>query len=580
MYRKLLFLLVSFQLVGSLLYQQVGAQSNLNELQDDSLKVVVVYSNDSSQLTRSVMTLDMLLHHFTKHVTIKSDNEVSAEEFKDATHVFYYGEDKRQIKTETVSLLNAFTGTLVSIGENREQISSLDHFEDRGEIKINGINKVKGNAINQLDYQVLIKQLKPTHDMTILLHGYKADHHFPLLVKQDNNYVFLTKKLDEDLTYYFADILHDIIPNEHIDERLAYIRLEDIHPMSDPGNLLAVGEYLNERQIPYLIAVIPVYIEPETGEKIRFSSNPEIVEVLRYLQDTGGTVIAHGYTHQYRDSEAGEGFEFWDVENDQFIYRSDPTKKIEKIKTQDEFVNLDAYQTYISKFKKQEADYINTRLVSLIHELTVHGLYPLGFESPDYAMSQQGYDITSHYFSNVFGQLQLGGKHWETIGVTPYLSSASFLQEMVLYPETIGYVDSSLKYPYEHINRSIEKALLVRDSVIGGFYHPYLGVEALPEFIAAYESIPNLRWLDFKMESNDVITEEVYIQTDGTGNIEVTNHLNTIDNFMRHNELTGLEKILWVITVFVLLFIILFFAFTIYLRSQLKMRLFKERRKL
>src|SRR5690625_7790604 len=89
--------------------------------------------------------------------------------------------------------------------------------------------------------------------------------------------------------------------------------------MSDANKLLEVGDYLNERNIPYILVVIPVYVTPETGERIYFSESNEVLKVLRYLQSSGGTVISHGYTHQYRLSETGEGFEFWDVNNNQFI---------------------------------------------------------------------------------------------------------------------------------------------------------------------------------------------------------------------------------------------------------------------
>lgn len=37
------------------------------------------------------------------------------------------------------------------------------------------------------------------------------------------------------------------------------------------------------------------------------------------MQDDGAAIIMHGYTHQFYDSETGEGFEFWDVKTDQPI---------------------------------------------------------------------------------------------------------------------------------------------------------------------------------------------------------------------------------------------------------------------
>ena len=51
------------------------------------------------------------------------------------------------------------------------------------------------------------------------------------------------------------------------------------------------------------------------------------------MQDDGAAIIMHGYTHQFYDSETGEGFEFWDVkQTNQFVNRSMKTK------TKDDFL--------------------------------------------------------------------------------------------------------------------------------------------------------------------------------------------------------------------------------------------------
>lgn len=58
-----------------------------------------------------------------------------------------------------------------------------------------------------------------------------------------------------------------------------------------------------------------------------------------------------GETIHYRSSETGEGFEFWNVENDRPIYQED--------------------------------------------------------EAPHYAISQQGYEVVAKHFSSYIGRLQL-----------------------------------------------------------------------------------------------------------------------------------------------------------------------------
>ena len=75
--------------------------------------------------------------------------------------------------------------------------------------------------------------------------------------------------------------------------------------------------------MPYMITVIPVYKDPDTGKIIHLKDKPELVDLLRSMQDDGAAIIMHGYTHQFYDSETGEGFEFWDVKQiNQFANRS------------------------------------------------------------------------------------------------------------------------------------------------------------------------------------------------------------------------------------------------------------------
>lgn len=69
-----------------------------------------------------------------------------------------------------------------------------------------------------------------------------------------------------------------------------------------------------------MMTVIPVYKDPDTGKTVHLKDKPELVDLLRSMQDDGAAIIMHGYTHQFYDSETGEGFEFWDVkQTSQFV---------------------------------------------------------------------------------------------------------------------------------------------------------------------------------------------------------------------------------------------------------------------
>src|SRR5690625_2075804 len=62
--------------------------------------------------------------------------------------------------------------------------------------------------------------------------------------------------------------------------------------------------------------------------------------------------------------------------------------------------------------------------------------------------------------------------------------------------------------------------LKVRDGMVAGFYHPYLGSEKLIELLDELENIPNIQWIDLKQMDNEVKTDLVSISSQN-GDIHV-----------------------------------------------------------
>jgi len=114
--------------------------------------------------------------------------------------------------------------------------------------------------------------------------------------------------------------------------RLALIRFEDVGPggryatLEDLGKLRAVLEYMAEQGIPYQVAVIPRFRtmdqsgswqEAGIDDPQPTESTQAFIQLLHYMQDHGGTLGVHGYTHQYGDlrradeqQQSGIGNEF------------------------------------------------------------------------------------------------------------------------------------------------------------------------------------------------------------------------------------------------------------------------------
>nr|WP_255437487.1 polysaccharide deacetylase family protein [Thalassobacillus sp. CUG 92003] len=333
------------------------------------------------------------------------------------------------------------------------------------------------------------------------------------MIQNDNTFYFGAFSIEAPVSTILAEGLHAVFDaGDHDTSHPGYIRLEDVHPLVEPDKVKAIADVLKERQIPYMVAVVPVYTNPETGEEHHLSDSPELLKTLKYMQNNGGSMVLHGYTHQFRQSETGEGFEFWDVEHDMPIYHG-PDETVET-KTIDDFDSPKAYEQHVSEQLDYERSYIEGKVTKGVQELTNYGLHPLAFEAPHYTMSQNGYDVLSDYFSTYVGQLQLSDQHWGDMAAPPYLSSPTFLNGMKLLPETMGYVQPGENRAIERMMEKAQEHQLVRDGVVAGFYHPYLGVDRFIELLDHMEQIPGIEWIDLKETNSTVKAEHVEIKAE------------------------------------------------------------------
>lgn len=409
--KKWLLLLFSLLL---LIPVPISAQKNENP------KVLILYSSSDDQITSDTQILNTQVGHFTNNITIKSIKQLAEITDKSSyTHVIYIGEKQEELPTETKEFLENFSGPLLVLGQNIEKLSQRFSFITLKNEDINSdtIEYPTRKLKNTLEDERSIKILDTNG--TILANALKGKNTYPLIVQQNNSYYVATPNLFDWMSHYIGEVLFSYFGQKPTNNKVeAYLRLEDVHPAADINQLKEIAELLKEKKMPYMITVIPVYTDPETGKTLHLKDKPELVDLLRSMQDDGAAIIMHGYTHQFYDSETGEGFEFWDVKTDQPIRQP----KHEKPKTKDDFPNIEAYNTYVKKGEEFEEKYTTDHIEKGIQELVDAKLYPVAFEAPHYTMSQKGYEILSRYFSTYVGQLQLSDTTWKSMHSPAYLS--------------------------------------------------------------------------------------------------------------------------------------------------------------
>jgi uncharacterized protein YdaL len=476
-------------------------------------KILVVFSSKNGEIDEHGRLLDLLLSHFTTNLSLKSSKEVKKKDLDKITHLFYYGQVEEQLPSSLLNLLQSYKGPFVAIGQNIEQVKS--HFSF---IQLNGVGTytevvLSSNAEKHIavDPQNILKvDIGPNTE--VIVEAKQGDNRYPLFIKQNQAYYYATDNLFPPNSNFLAEALHEVFMVNHATATQGFLRLEDIHPGLEGDLVMEIARTLKQRNIPYMASVIPVYVNSETEEEYHLSDNPELLEALKYMQSNGGSIVLHGYTDQYQKGESGDGFEFWNLEKNTPIYFKPGDQTM--IKTKDDFESPTAYEQYIKEKKTFETAYIEDLLTKGIQELVDYGLYPLAFESPSYAMSQNGYKVISKYFSTYVGQIQLTDEDWKVMTESPYLAYPSSLHGMKLLPETIRYVRYEDPTSILEMKARVNDFTVVRDGMIGGFYHPFLGVKGLIDLLNEMEKFPNVEWIDLKEMNNTVKTDTVHIKSE------------------------------------------------------------------
>ncbi len=101
---------------------------------------------------------------------------------------------------------------------------------------------------------------------------------------------------------------------------VALVRLEDVSPWYalNPKRLQIlryVADYLAARHVPFQVAMVPVYMDPEAGIRLGIDTPEDprakaFIDTIHYMMSKGGTIGLHGYTHQMDEGVTGDSIEF------------------------------------------------------------------------------------------------------------------------------------------------------------------------------------------------------------------------------------------------------------------------------
>ncbi len=478
------------------------AISNVARSEPESTKKVLIVVEGTSELTNLAMgdgrQLATLMGHFNTQSVILGVNEYVPGQMKNFDYVFYIGFNPQNVVPEK------FTNDVL---ESTKQIVWLN--TGFIEFSRNPLARRKfGFAVRQLDSltvfdgvrsagKVLTKGEPNANIVTILdkkrtrilatAVSSRTGKETPYLV-QSNNFLYFADSpfasaTETDRYLLFSDMLHDILHEDHEESHSALIRIEDVTPLDSPNRLRDIADRLSSRGIPFLVSVVPFYVDAYQGIRVSLSDKPEMVDALKYMVKNGGTIVMHGITHQYKGVSTTD-FEFWDESTNKPIRDETP-------------------------------EGISRKIELGIQECMKNGVFPVIWETPHYTASFQLYRTISKYFSTAMEQ-RLSIENYEYSQMFPYFIKRDLFGQKI-YPENLGYVpldaDKNVgRRAVQNILRGAKANLVVRDGFASCFFHSFLDLDLLDDIVSGIQKL-GYTYVDPTEQTNWVKTKDRVILT-------------------------------------------------------------------
>jgi uncharacterized protein YdaL len=327
------------------------------------------------------------------------------------------------------------------------------------------------------------------HDtVTVLADVVKGDGSTLPWAARSSNLIYVAENpfhytTEADRQLVLADLLFDVLTPDTPTRHRALLRLEDISPVSDSDAVRSLGTELARRGIPFSFGLYPIHREPGV-EEVRLRDRPDVVAAVRELLRLGGTMVAHGLTHQHGtapnpyDGRSGSDYEFFQAALDE-----------------------KGELRLLGPVAGDSRAWALGRIVAAAKELAAVDLaLPPIFEVPHYAASAEDYaafatSFEARYDRGLYFSGTLAGgavDHGRFVGQAfPYVVRDVYGSAVI--PENLGH---HTVRPHRQagdgevleIVAAARRGLVVRDGVASFFYHPYLGVEPLQTIIDGIEA--------------------------------------------------------------------------------------------
>jgi uncharacterized protein YdaL len=319
---------------------------------------------------------------------------------------------------------------------------------------------------------------------------------FPWALKSGNLYYFgenpFVYTSETDRVLAFDDILTSVLNPFAQTRHRALLRLEDLSPNDDPSTVLQLAQYLYSQHIDYGFGFTPVYTDPlgyfNNGqpEAIKLSDkvSKPMVDVVKYMQSHGGTLVMHGYTHQYSNVPNP----YTGVTDDDFeFYRTTQTTSAD---------GSTLTLNFQGPVPEDSASWASGRIVNSFREFDrARVAAPTIFEFPHYMGSQVDYRVVADLFKTRWerslyfnGSLGSGTPDYTHVIGQFFPFVVRDVYGSTVLPENVGNYEPQPFYQFpihtiQDVVNGAKAESVVRDGVVGAYYHNFWGLQPLVDMV-------------------------------------------------------------------------------------------------
>jgi uncharacterized protein YdaL len=448
--------------------------------------------------------LAMLLGHFNVSYQLKGMDTYAAGDINAFDMTFFIGYSKRYDPPERfIRDIYTTRRQVVWMNTGMERFSRQFDLEQRFGIKFITFDTTSNFDIVRAGKRTFTKgepnlnimATVPGHDAEVVSTAYSEGtrREAPYMIRCDNLLYIadspFASATETDRYIYFADMLHDLLGEQHEEIHRALLRIEDVDVFESPARLRDIADLLASKHIPFLVGIIPFFVDPG-NLRVSLSDKPEFVDAIHYMVARGATIVMHGVTHQYEGVTAID-YEFWDGSMDRKI-RNDSRENVER------------------------------KMKAGLEECWKNAIYPLVWETPHYTASQLDYTVFPEFFSTCMEQ-RLVIDNSEYSMYFPFIIEHDLFGQRII-PENLGYIPLNDTQEVEEkavqdLLKGAEAQLAVRDGFASAFIHPFIDLKYIEEYVDGVLDL-GYTFMNVKNEPNLVrLNDKVIVTGDETFNL-------------------------------------------------------------